>query len=169
MIQEYLDIGKIVNTHGVKGELKILPFTDDITRFERLNSVLIKKSENDYDEYVIDNVRYHKDFVLIKFDKVDNMNDAEKLKNRILSIKRQDAIDLPEDTYFICELIGCKVYENDRLLGELIDVIQTGSNDVYVVKREGHKDLLIPVLKDVVKVVDIENERIEVELLEGLE
>ena len=163
-MEQYFEIGEIINTHGIRGELKVMPLTDNVRRYDDLEWVYI-----DIKKYFIESVRYHKQFVLLKLQGVDTMDQALLLKNYFIKIPREFAIKLPEGAYFICDLIGCSVYDKKRgLIGKVADVIQTGSNDVYVIKRDGEKDVLVPVIKDVVKEVDIDNRVIKVELLKGL-
>lgn len=136
-MQERLKIGQIVNTVGLKGFVRVVPYTDDNTRFELLNSVYLvdKKYCN---KYKIEEVRYQKNLVLLKFKDINNINEAENLKNLYIEIDRKDAVKLPENTYFIMDLIGLDVIniENQEFLGKIEDVFSTKSNDVYVVKNE---------------------------------
>ncbi|MCX7921832.1 MAG: ribosome maturation factor RimM [Clostridia bacterium] len=167
-MQEYLEIGKIVNTHGVKGEVKILPLTDDVERFNKLKWVFIEK-ENNLEKYSIENVKFLKGFVLIKFKEVSDMNAAEALKGLLMKVDRRNAVKLPKDAYFICDLIDCDVFDTaGKVLGKMKSVLKTGSNDVYVVSNEESKDILIPALKSVVKEISIEDRKIVVSLPEGL-
>lgn len=162
-------VGRIVNTHGVKGELKVMPATDDPKRFEKLKSIFVERRT--MESYEIQSVRYHKDFVLLKLKGIEDMNAAELLKGSVLKIDRKDSLPLKKDEYYISDLFGLKVFtEEERYLGELVDIIETGSNDVYVVKKEDReKDLLLPAIKQVIKNVDIEEQKMIVHLLEGLE
>lgn len=167
-MQEYFEIGQIVNTSGLKGVVKVNPFTDDMSRFEELKKVFIEKNK-ELTEYEIEEVRYHKNQVLLKFKNIDSIEEAEKFRNCYIKISRKDAKKLPEDTYFIVDLIDINVYlENNEYVGKIIDVFSTGSNDVYVVKREENSDLLIPAIKDVVKKVDIKNKKMIINLIKGL-
>ena len=167
-MQEYFEIGQIVNTSGLKGVVKVNPFTDDVSRFEELKKVFIEKNK-ELTEYEIEEVRYHKNQVLIKFKNIDSIEEAEKFRNCYIKISRKDAKKLPEDTYFIVDLIDINVYlENNEYVGKIIDVFSTGSNDVYVIKREENSDLLIPAIKDVVKKVDIKNKKMIINLIKGL-
>jgi 16S rRNA processing protein RimM len=153
---EYLRIGKIINTRGLKGEVKVEPLTDDIKRFESLSEVIM---ENDTKDTIsIENVNYHKKFVYIKFKNVNSIEEANALRGMYLIINRKDAIELNKDQYFICDLIGLKVYEEKRYLGELTDVLQTGANDVYIVKNND-KEILLPAIKDVILNIDIERKK----------
>lgn len=164
---EYLNVGIIVNTHGVNGEVKVIPTTSDISRFDYLKIVWIEK-DGKLTEHFVDKVRYHKNFVLVKIHGIDTMDKAEELKNCYLKVDRKNARPLDENEFFIADLIDCEVYEGDVLLGRITDVLQTGSNDVYVVKGQKYGEILIPALTDVVLNVDIENRRIQVSLPEGL-
>lgn len=167
-MQQYLDVGKIVNSHGVRGELKVMPLTDDPKRFKKLKWVYVDR--NDFlEKFNIENVKFFKNFVIIKFIEINDMNGAEALKGLFLKVDRENAVKLPRDTYFIADLIGCEVFEIDgNRLGILKEVIKTGSNDVYVVERENKKDILIPALKSVVTGISVEDRRITVVLPEGL-
>lgn len=168
-MKEMFTIGKISNTHGVKGELRVIPSTDDITRFERLKSIYVVSK--DVNEYEIETVRYHKNYILLKLKGIDNMSDAELLKNTLIKIERKDTLPLGKDEYYIKDLMDIEVMtEEGRNLGKIVDIIVTGSNDVYVIdSKETSKQMLIPAIKEVIKKVDIENRQMVVKLLEGLE
>ena len=167
-MQKRLEIGQIVNTFGIKGEVKVVPFTDDISRFDELKKVYIK-NKNQEKQYKIENVKYHKNMVLIKFSGIDKIEDAEMLKNKYLEIDRENAIPLEEGTYFIADLIGLEVYTEDgNLLGKVEDIYNTGSKDIYVVKDELGKQVLLPGIDEVIKNVDLENSKIIVHLIPGL-
>ena len=163
-----LEIGQIVNSYGIKGFFKIVPFTDDITRFDKLKTVYIEKNKKLL-KMEIEEVRYHKNLVLLKLKGIDDINDTEQYKNCYLKIDRKDAVELQENSYFIVDLIGMEVVTDEGvLLGNLIDVFPTGSNDVYVVKDEKGKQTLLPAIKEVIKNVDVENKKMTVHLMEGL-
>lgn len=166
---EYFEIGLISNTHGLKGELKVRPYTENAKRFEEIKKVLIKKDDKNFDEYEVQSVRYQKDIVLLKLKEIDDIEQAEKLKGQNLIIPREEAKELEQNEFFIADLIGCDVYVNDEQIGKLVDVFTAGASDVYVVKREGKKDLLLPALESVIKNIDLENKRIEVEIPRGLD
>ena len=161
-------IGKIVNTQGVRGEMRIMPHTDDPSRFELLNELKLK-SGSSYDVYEILGIRYHKNFVLVKLKGIDDMTAAEKLKGREIVIEDHEALPLDEDEYYIRDLFGVEVYENDVKIGEIKDVFPTGSNDVYVVKREGKRDLLLPAIKSCLLNIDIAARRCDVCIPGGLD
>jgi len=167
---QYFEIGKIVNTHGVRGEVKVIPLTDDPKRYNKLKSAYISSEISDnMPKYNFEGVKYQKNFVILKIKEINDANEAEKLKGKFVIINREDAVKLPKDSFFICDLIDCEVYdENDNRLGVLTNVLQTGSNDVFVVRDENRKEILIPALKSVVKDVSIENKKITVELPQGL-
>lgn len=167
-MQEYFEIGKIANTHGLKGELKVVPLTDNPERYNDLKSIYIEK-DNQLVEYNISGLKFFKGFVIIKLKEVDDIGTAESLKGLFIKIDRKNAIKLPRGSFFICDLMLCEIFdENGSLLGKMKDILKTGSNDVYTVQREDGKELLIPALKSVVKDISIENKRIVVSLPEGL-
>ena len=161
-----IDIGKIINTHGIKGEIKVLPLTDDMTRYSKLNYIYVAKG-NKEEKFNIESIRYVEYLVYICLEGLENLDDVLPLKDGIIRIEREDAVKLPSNTFFIFDIIGCSVYsENEECYGEVVDVIATGSNDVYVVKETLGGELLIPALKTVVKKISIEEKRIIVQLPE---
>lgn len=167
-MQKYFEVGQIVNTFGVKGFLKVKPFTDDVKRFEELKTVYICIKDN-LKKIEIEEVKYHKNMVLLKVRGIDDLNEAEKFKGCYLKIDRKHAKKLPKDTYFIADLLGLEVYSDEgELLGKVDDIFPTGANDVYVIKDENGKQLLLPGIPDVIKEIDLEKEKIIVHLLKGL-
>ena len=159
-----LEIGKIVNTFGLKGVIKIKPFTDDIKRFEKLKNIFINNKI-----YEIENVSYKKEMVFLKLKDIDTIEKADLLRDMYIEIDRKDAVDLDEDTYFIVDLIGCEVYTEDKVyLGKIDDVFNNGNHDIYVVKNENGKQILLPAIKDVIINIDIQEKKIMVHLLKGL-
>ena len=168
MEKEMLEIGQIVNTFGVKGMVKIVPYTDDIKRFDYLKEIYVV-TKNEKQKYQIEEIKYHKNMVLAKLKGIDTMNDAEILKQASIQIVRKDAIELEKDTYFIVDLIGLKVVTDDQKeLGKVVDIYNTGSNDIYVVKDELGKQILLPAIADVIQKIDMENKVIIVHLIKGL-
>jgi len=164
IMNDILEIGQIVNTRGLKGEVKVMPWCDDPIIFEELEYIII-----DDMEYDIDYVKYHKNFVILKLDGINHINEAEKYRNKTIFVEREMLGELPEGTYYICDLIGCQVKTiSGEILGEIEDVIKTGSNDVYSVKNDTGKPILIPVIEEVVKEVNIDGRYVMVELLKGL-
>ena len=164
---EYFEIGQISNTHGLNGELKVRPFTESKKRFEELSSILVD-FKGELKKYDIEKIRYQNDIVLLKLKGIDDIDEALKLKGNYIKIPRDDAQKTEKDEFFIAVLLGCMVYQND-LIGVVDDVFTAGASDVYVIKRKGKKDLLIPAIESVIKNIDIENKRIDVEIPRGLD
>ena len=168
MKQEYFEIGQIVNTFGIKGFVKINPFTDDLERFEELKSVFVVKNK-ELIEMQIEEVKFHKHLVLVKFKGIEDINMAEKYKGCYIKIKRENARKLPEGTYFIADLIGIKVYDEDgNLLGKVDDIYNNKSTDIYVIKDDLGKQILLPSTKEVIKQIDVDEEKMVVHLIDGL-
>ena len=164
----YLELGQIVNVKGLKGEVKVNPFTEKINRFEEFSSVLIKL-KNEIKEFKIEKVGYHKNQVILKFQNINSVEDAEKFRNCYILISRDKLEPLEEGVYYIADLIGLDVYtENGELLGKVDDIYNTGSNDIYVIKNELGKQKLLPGIPDVIKKIDLENQKIIVNLIEGI-
>ncbi|MDF2592045.1 MAG: rimM [Clostridia bacterium] len=164
---DYLSIGQIVNTHGIKGEVKVYPLTDNVSRFDKLKEVYIE-SKGELVKYQIESAKHLKNTVIIKLKGIETMNDAEKLRDQYIKVGRWDAVRLPKDSFFVCDIIESDVYDiHGEPLGKLVDVLQTGANDVYVVKDE-KREILIPALKTVVKEINLQNKKIIVDLPEGL-
>ena len=165
---EYIEIGQIVNTNGLKGVVKVNPFTDDISKFEELKYIYIQlKSELKIVK--IEQVRYNKNQVLLKLEGIDSIEEAEKYRNFYLKIEKKSQEELGEDTYYIVDLIGINVYsENDEYLGTIEDVFPTGSNDVYVVKDNLGKQILVPAIAEVVKEVELKNKKMVIKIIPGL-
>ena len=167
-MEKYLEIGQIVNTFGIKGQVKIVPFTDDITRFDELKEIYVEK-RNELKLFQIEQVNYKKNMVILKLKGIETVEEAEKLRNCYLKIDRKDAKKLPKDTYFIVDLLGLDVYTDEgKLLGKVDDIYNAGSSDIYVIKDELGKQILLPAIKDVLKEVDLENQKIIVHLIKGL-
>lgn len=146
-METLMEIGQIVNTYGIKGFVKVQPFTDDIRRFEDLKQVYLQVKER-LEAFEIEEVKYHKHMVLLKLKGIDDINQAEKYRNAYLKIDRKDAVILPEDTYFIADLLEMEVTtEEGEILGKITDVYPTGSNDIYVVKNEEGKQILLPAIR----------------------
>ena len=165
---KYLEIGQIVNTFGIKGMVKIKPFTDDINRFDKLEKVYIKNKEGKK-EYQIQEVKYHKNMVLMKLEGVDTLEQAEILRQSYLLVNREDEEPLEEGVYYIVDLIGLEVYTDENVfLGNVDDIFNTGSNDIYVIKDGKGKQILLPGIPEVLKNVDLENGKITVHLIPGL-
>jgi 16S rRNA processing protein RimM len=159
-MEELLAVGKIVNTHGLKGEVKVISLSDDDTRFKKLKDVYIDGKKEKIIGFKLQPGR-----VVLKIEGVETIEEAQKLKNKLIEVTRENAIKLPNDTYFVADLIGCTIYDEDKNdLGKIFDVLFTGSNDVYWVK--GKKELLIPVLKDIVLDINIETKSVTIKNVE---
>lgn len=168
MKQEYFEIGQIVNHFGIKGMVKVNPFTDDISKFEELKTILLEQNKK-LIEVQIEEVKYSKNQVLLKLKGINTVEDAEKYRGCYLKIARKDAKKLPKDTYFIADLIGTTVYtEEGVLLGKVQDIYNSGASDIYVVKDDNGKQILLPAINEVIKDIDIEQEKITVHLIKGL-
>ncbi len=167
-MEDYFVVGKIVNTQGIRGDVRIMPQTDDITRFEKLKTVQIFRGNGQARELNIQKVWYHKNFVIIKFKEIENMNDAEKIKDHFIKISREEAVPLEEDEFFIADLLGVLVKtEEGEELGKIKDVISTGANDVYVIKTKD-KDILVPAIKQCILDVDMNERVMTIHLMKGL-
>ena len=167
-MEEYFEIGQIVNTSGLKGVLKVKPFTDDINKFSNFKTIYIK-TKNSLVEFKIEQVRYVKNMVMLKLAEIDTVEEAEKYRNLYIKVLRNKEEELEKDSYYVVDILGCQVNtDENQELGKVVDVFQTGSNDVYVVKDEQGKQILLPAIKQVIKNVDIKNKIITVHLLEGL-
>ena len=168
MKQEYFEIGQIVNTFGIKGFVKVNPFTDDMQRFGELNYVFVVRNK-ELLKMQIEEVKYHKNVVLVKFKGIEDINMAEQYKGCYIRIKREDARKLPKDTYFIADLIGVSVFdENDNFLGKVNDIYNNKVHDIYVIKDDLGKQILLPSTKEVIKQINIDENKIIVHLIDGL-
>ena len=163
-----IEVGQVVNTFGIKGFVKVNPWVNDVKRFDDLKKVYIKIRKS-LQGMEIEEVKYHKNQVLIKFKGINTVEDAEMLRNAIIEIDRKDAIPLEEGEYFIADLLESEVFTDEgEKLGILDDIYNTGSNDIYVVKDELGKSILLPKIPEVIKEIDVENKKIVVHLLKGL-
>ncbi|MCR5101019.1 MAG: ribosome maturation factor RimM [Butyrivibrio sp.] len=176
---EKFQVGVIASTHGLKGEVNVFPTTDDPQRFKKLKKVTLNTPREGAKELEIEGVKFFKKFVIVKFKGLDRIEDVEKLRGAELTINREDAMPLDENEYYTADLIGLNVYdEDDKLLGEIINVIQTGANDVYEMKRDesiidseaenGSDTVLIPAIKDCIKEVDVEKGKMVIHVMKGL-
>lgn len=167
-MDDLLKVGIIANTHGLRGEVKVFPTTDDPARYLDLEDLILDTGK-EKKKLKIESVRFFKNMVILKFQGLDNINDAEKYKKKELYVTREQAVPLGEDEYFVADLIGLlAVSDEGEDLGEVADVIQTGANDVYLIRKEGADDLLVPAIKDCVKKISILDKRMELHLLPGL-
>lgn len=162
-MQDKFEVGKIVNTFGIKGEVKVALYTENINNFKKGNKIYVNNKEMQ-----IEKSRLQKNMLILKLKGVDNMTDAEDLRDSIITVERNKK-ELPSGTYYIADLIGLDVYTDEgNLLGKIIDIYNTGANDIYTVKTLEGKEVLLPAIKDVIKQVDIQNEQVIVHILKGL-
>lgn len=173
-MEDMLKVGVITSTHGVRGEVKVFPTTDDVNRFKKLKRVMLDTGKEML-TLEIAGVKFFKNMVILKFKGIDNVDDVQKYRQKDLYVARKDAVKLYKDEYFIADLIGIEVYEEDgRKVGILKEVMPTGANDVYVVElckefdSNGQKEVLIPAIKQCILEVKPEEMRMTVHLLEGL-
>lgn len=166
--KSFIIIGKIVSTHGNKGEVKVVPLTNSIDRFRKLTDIFIIKGNNKR-LLNINNLKIKKNTVILKLEGIENIEKAEMIVGSFLEVKRSNAIKLPKDTYFIFDIIGLEVYTNENeLLGKVDNIISTGNNDVYVVKNKDKQEILIPAIREVIKNIDLEKKRISINMVDGL-
>lgn len=169
IVMDLLEVGKIVNTHGLRGDVKVATWTDYPEDFEDIEYVYIKK-KSDYERLDISNIKYQKGNLIVKFAQIKDINEAERYKNSVLYAERDMLGELPEGVHYIADLIGLDVVTEDgEKIGVIADVFNTGSSDIYDVKREGKKNMLLPVIDDVVLNIDIEAKKVTVHILDGLE
>lgn len=167
-MENYLQVGAITSTHGIRGEVKVFPTTDDPERFKKLKQVILDTGR-ERKELEIEGVKFFKQFVILKFKGIDNINDIEKYKGKNLFVSREHAVKLEKDEYFIADLIGMQVIlEDGSLFGKLTDVLQTGANDVYCVETDQHGEVLLPAIGECIKNVDVEKGEMTVHILQGL-
>lgn len=165
-----LKVGKIINTHGLKGEVKVLSSTDfENERFKKGSSLIITRGNQVIREVIVESYRNHKNMILVKFEDINSIEEAEKLKNLQIKVELSDDNSLEENEFYFYEIIGCEVFdESSNLLGVISEILTPGANDVWVIKSNLGKEILIPYIEDVVKKIDVENKRIDIEVMEGL-
>lgn len=162
---KYIVVGKIVNTHGIRGDIKIYPHTNDIERFSILKRAYIGEDKLPVE---IENVKYHKGMILLKLKDFNNINEVLKFKDEFLFVDEINKVKLPEDNYFIYELIDCRVFDTTgNLLGHIKDVLQNSSNDVYIIKDKD-KEYLIPAVKEFIKEINIAEKKVIIDPIEGM-
>ncbi len=168
IMEDLYQVGAITTTHGIKGEVKVFPMTDDISRFKKAKNILLDTGR-DYISLEVENVRTQKNLVILKFKGIDNINDIEKYKGKGLYVTKENRVSLKKDEYFIADLIGLRVStEDDDDFGKITDVLETGANDVYEITMNNGKVVLLPAIKDCILNVDIEAGFIKVNILDGL-
>ena len=167
MISE-LQVGVITQTHGIKGEVKVFPTTDDVSRFKKLKEVIMDTGRERI-TMEIEGVKFFKQYAIVKFKGYDSINDIEKYKRAKLYVTRDHAVKLQKDEYFIADLVGLNVVTDEgESFGKMKDVLATGANDVYVVEREDGTEVLLPAIRECVKAVDMEQGQITVHIMDGL-
>lgn len=167
-MEQLLQVGVISSTHGVRGEVKVFPTTDDMKRFKKLKQVILDTGR-EHRVLEIESVKFFKQFAILKFKGIDNINDIEKYKGRSLLVDREHAVKLRKDEYFIADMIGMTVCTEDgEEFGRLKDVLETGANDVYIIDSINHGEVLVPAIKQCILNVDIEQGKMVIHLLEGL-
>lgn len=167
-MDDLLKVGIITSTHGIRGEVKVFPTTDDARRYLELKEVILDTGK-EKKVLEIERVRFFKNMVILKFRGFDNINDVEQYRQKNLYVTRDQAVPLEENEYFIADLIGLKaVSDEGETLGEIADVLQTAANDIYVIKQSGASDILVPAIRECIKKVDVEGGMIEIHLLPGL-
>lgn len=167
-MEKLLQVGVISSTHGVRGEVKVFPTTDDAKRFKKLKQVILDTGR-EHRVLEIEQVKFFKQLVILKFKGIDNINDIEKYKGKSLLVDRKNAVKLQKNEYFIADMIGLSVFTEDgELFGELKDVMETGANDVYVIQSEQHGEVLVPAIKQCILEVDVEQRKMVIHLMKGL-
>ena len=167
-MENLLRVGVISNTHGVRGEVKVFPTTDDSTRYKKLKKVILDTGK-EYINLEIQSVRFFKNLVILKFKGIDTINDIEKYKGMDLLIPREEAVPLEENEYFIYDIIDAEVVnETGDRIGHLKEVLTTGANDVYVVETEEKKEILLPVIDECILDINIEEKKVVARILPGL-
>ena len=166
-MEQFLQVGVISSTHGIRGEVKVFPTTDDPARFKKLKKVLLDTGKEQL-ELEIQSVKFFKQFVIAKFKGIDNINDIEMYKGKSLFVPREDAVALGKDEYYIADLIGMEVFTEEGRFGILKDVMETGANEVYIIASDKHGEVLVPAIKQCILDVDIEGKWMKIRLMEGL-
>ncbi len=167
-MEDFFRIGVITKPHGLKGEVKVFPTTDDAKRFKKLKKCIIRTKKGDI-EVEKKSCKFFKNLVILSFVGYDDINEVEAFRNCDIYVSREDAVPLEEGEYYISDVIGSDVYEdNDNHLGTITDVLQTGANDVFIVAMENGKELLVPVINDCVIEIDTENKKVIVKLMKGM-
>ncbi len=166
---DLLEVGRIVNTHGLRGEVKVVPWTDNADDLEAVATVYVHLAGEEK-SLTVQNIRYQKNNLIVKFAEINSIEEAERYKGAVISAERDELGELPEGVYYIADLIGLRVEdEAGRYIGTIKDVFNTGANDIYEIEREGKKPLLLPVIEETVLEVNIAGGFVRVHILEGLE
>ena len=167
-MEKLLQVGVITSTHGIRGEVKVFPTTDDPKRFKKLKQVILDTGKEKRD-LKVESVKFFKQFVILKFKGIDNINEVERYKRCPLLVTRDHAVPLQEDEYFIADMIGMQVVTEDgAVFGTLKDVIETGANDVYIIESSEHGEVLVPAIKECILDINIEEQKMQIHLMDGL-
>ena len=166
-MEQFLQVGVISYTHGIRGEVKVFPTTDDAARFKKLKKVLLDTGKERL-ELEVQSVKFFKQFVILKFKGIDNINDIEKYKGKSLLVPREDAVPLGDDEYYIADLIGMEVFAGNARFGVIKDVMETGANEVYIIDSDKHGEVLVPAIRQCILDVDVENKKMQIRLMDGL-
>ena len=167
-MEDFFQVGIITATHGLKGEVKVFPTTDDVKRFKRLREVILDTGKERIG-LEVESVKFFKQFAIVKFKGIDDISAVEKYRKASILVTRENAVRLKKDEYFIADLMGLKVRdESDSEIGVLRDVMETGANDVYVIDTDEHGEVLVPAIRECILDVDIENQKMKIHLMDGL-
>jgi 16S rRNA processing protein RimM len=166
-MEAYLQVGSIIAPHGLRGDVKVFPTTDDVKRFKKLKKLFLDTGKKKI-PLEVQEVRFFKQLVILKFRGLDRIEDVEPYRKCTLWVSRDQAVPLEEDEYFIADLIGMEVFADGEAFGILKDVLETGANQVYVVDSASHGEVLIPAIRQCIQKVDVEGKRMDVHLLNGL-
>ena len=166
-MEDLLQVGVITTTHGVRGEVKVFPTTDDANRFKKLKEVILDTGKEQL-PLEIAQVKFFKNLVILKFKGIDNINEIERYKGKSLLVAREDAVSLEKDEYYFADLIGMEVVTEEEHFGVLRDVMETGANEVYIIDSDSHGEVLVPAIRQCILDVDIEEKRMKIRLMDGL-
>lgn len=164
----YFQIGQVINTHGIAGQIKVMPFTDDIKKLSNVKEIYL--DEKLTLKYIVKAISIYKNMLIMTLDGIDTIDKANKLKNEYIYIKKDETEVLDNNTYYVCDLIGCDVISalDNKVIGKIVDVFNTGANDIYEVKNEKNASIYLPAICDVIKQVDIKNKKVFIKIMEGL-
>lgn len=167
-MEDRFQVGVITSTHGVKGEVKVFPTTDDPRRFKRLKEVVLDTGKEEL-TLEVEGVKFFKQFVILKFKGFETPEEMAKYRQKSLYVTRENAVRLGRDEYFIADLMGLQIFdEEDRKIGVLREVLETGANDVYIIDLDDGRELLLPAIKECVLSVDVEAGKMQIHILDGL-
>ena len=166
-MEQFLQVGVISSTHGIRGEVKVFPTTDDPARFKKLKKVLLDTGRGQL-ELEVQSVKFFKQFVIVKFKGIDNINEIEQYKGKSLFVPRENAVRLEKDEYYIADLIGMEIFTEDGRFGILRDVMETGANEVYIIDSDEYGEVLIPAIRQCILDVDVAENKMKIHLMDGL-